>query len=90
MYSYIIASRDEMEEDPAGLMVAESRGPKEDHKKSGVALFCYFMLGAGVLGPWNAFITAVDYFAHVFGEAGHYPASLTGLGIRPPFARLGN
>jgi equilibrative nucleoside transporter 1/2/3 len=27
---------------------------------------CYFLLGCGFLAPWNAFITAVDYFAAVF------------------------
>jgi hypothetical protein len=30
------------------------------------AYACYFLLGSGVLAPWNAFITAADYYAAVF------------------------
>ncbi|CAD7695186.1 unnamed protein product [Ostreobium quekettii] len=32
----------------------------------GGAYLCFVVLGAGVLAPWNAFITAVDYFAKVY------------------------
>jgi equilibrative nucleoside transporter 1/2/3 len=26
----------------------------------------YFLLGAGILAPWNALLTAIDYFALLF------------------------
>ncbi|ERM98869.1 equilibrative nucleotide transporter 1 [Amborella trichopoda] len=31
-----------------------------------LAYIIYFILGAGFLVPWNAFITAVDYFAYLY------------------------
>lgn len=34
-----------------------------------LAYAVYFILGAGFLLPWNAFITAVDYFAHLYPGA---------------------
>eukprot|EP00879_Flechtneria_rotunda_P030561 GHRR01033209.1.p1 GENE.GHRR01033209.1~~GHRR01033209.1.p1 ORF type:complete len:168 (+),score=44.25 GHRR01033209.1:100-603(+) len=37
---------------------------KEQHTKA--AYCCYFLLGSGILAPWNAFITAADYFEAVF------------------------
>ncbi|KAF6258945.1 nucleoside transporter-domain-containing protein [Scenedesmus sp. NREL 46B-D3] len=33
---------------------------------AGLAYACYFLLGSGILAPWNAFITAADYFEAVF------------------------
>ncbi|PIA57739.1 hypothetical protein AQUCO_00600454v1 [Aquilegia coerulea] len=34
-----------------------------------LAYIIYFILGAGFLLPWNAFITAVDYFSYLYPEA---------------------
>ncbi|RWW57235.1 hypothetical protein BHE74_00035988 [Ensete ventricosum] len=34
-----------------------------------VAYAVYFTLGAGFLLPWNAFITAVDYFSYLYPDA---------------------
>ncbi|WIA30418.1 hypothetical protein OEZ86_000502 [Tetradesmus obliquus] len=33
---------------------------------AGLAYACFFLLGSGILAPWNAFITAADYFEAVF------------------------
>ncbi|KAL5998508.1 Epsin-1, required for endocytosis and actin patch assembly [Asimina triloba] len=33
-----------------------------------LAYIVYFSLGAGFLLPWNAFITAVDYFAYIYPD----------------------
>ena len=30
-----------------------------------LGLMCYFVLGMGFLAPWNAFVTAIDYFAAI-------------------------
>jgi hypothetical protein len=38
--------------------------------QSRLAFACYFLLGCGVLAPWNAFITGVDYYGAVF-PVGH-------------------
>ncbi|KAG1666696.1 hypothetical protein FOA52_013608 [Chlamydomonas sp. UWO 241] len=35
---------------------------------SRLASLCYFLLGAGLLSTWNAFISAVDYFAAIYGS----------------------
>ncbi|WCJ30049.1 Nucleoside transporter family protein [Euphorbia peplus] len=37
--------------------------PKDTYK---IAYIIHFLLGAGNLLPWNAFITAVDYFSHLY------------------------
>ncbi|KAG6429588.1 hypothetical protein SASPL_107640 [Salvia splendens] len=34
-----------------------------------LAYIIYFTLGAGYLLPWNAFITAVDYFSFLYPDA---------------------
>lgn len=34
-----------------------------------LAYIVYFTLGAGFLVPWNAFITAVDYFSYLYPDA---------------------
>ena len=49
--------------DPAEIIVSFFGTPKDR-----IAVICYFLLGAGLLAPWNAFITATDYFADAFGE----------------------
>lgn len=43
---------------------AHRRPPPEDDLHLAYAV--YFILGAGFLLPWNAFITAVDYFAYLY------------------------
>ncbi|XP_010905297.1 equilibrative nucleotide transporter 1 [Elaeis guineensis] len=40
--------------------------PKDNYH---VAYLVYFTLGAGFLVPWNAFITAVDYFGYLYPAA---------------------
>ena len=32
-----------------------------------IGLACYFLLGAGLLAPLNAFLSAIDYFSLFFG-----------------------
>eukprot|EP00775_Hariotina_reticulata_P011647 gene11647-11792_t len=46
------------------LSPAHLQGAKEQHTR--LAYACYFALGSGILAPWNAFITAADYFEAVF------------------------
>ncbi len=31
-----------------------------------LGLFSYFILGAAFLAPWNAYLTAIDYFTAVY------------------------
>lgn len=38
-----------------------------------IGLVCYFLLGAALLAPWNAFLTAIDYFSAVYVSALHEP-----------------
>ncbi|CAD6247010.1 unnamed protein product [Miscanthus lutarioriparius] len=45
-----------------------SAGPAPDDRLS-FAYLIFFTLGAGFLLPWNAFITAVDYFAFLYPGA---------------------
>ncbi|KAJ0724297.1 putative equilibrative nucleoside transporter, MFS transporter superfamily [Helianthus annuus] len=39
--------------------------PKDTYK---IAYIIHFLLGAGNLLPWNAFITAIDYFGHLYPD----------------------
>ena len=34
--------------------------------QGGLVYLCFFLFGAGLLAPWNAFITAVDYFNYLW------------------------
>lgn len=43
-----------------------SAAPKDNYH---VTYMVYFILGAGFLLPWNAFITAVDYFSYLYPAA---------------------
>ncbi|MCI10012.1 equilibrative nucleotide transporter 8-like, partial [Trifolium medium] len=43
-----------------------SSDPTETRDAYRVAYIIHFLLGAGNLLPWNAFITAVDYFAYLY------------------------
>ena len=47
------------EEDGVGVVMAAAAGPKDGWN---VAYSIYLLLGAGYLVPWNAYITAIDYF----------------------------
>ncbi|CAM8879823.1 unnamed protein product [Rhodiola kirilowii] len=42
---------------------------KPPHDSFHLAYLVYFTLGFGFLLPWNAFITAVDYFAYLYPDA---------------------
>uniref|UniRef100_A0A0D9X5D5 Equilibrative nucleotide transporter 1 n=1 Tax=Leersia perrieri TaxID=77586 RepID=A0A0D9X5D5_9ORYZ len=44
-----------------------SRPPPAD--RLGIAYIIFFTLGAGFLLPWNAYITAVDYFSYLYPGA---------------------
>ena len=43
--------------------------PAKPEDKFHLAYITYFTLGVGFLLPWNAFITAVDYFSYLYPEA---------------------
>ncbi|KAK1259947.1 Equilibrative nucleotide transporter 1 [Acorus gramineus] len=49
--------------DGEALIDSSSEVPKDHYR---VAYVVFFTLGAGFLLPWNAFITAVDYFAYLY------------------------
>ncbi|KAH7663951.1 Equilibrative nucleoside transporter protein [Dioscorea alata] len=46
-----------------------ARHPPPPEEGSFTAYVIYFILGAGYLLPWNAFITAVDYFSYLYPSA---------------------
>lgn len=46
-----------------------SDNPKIPEDSFHLAYIVYFTLGAGYLLPWNAFITAVDYFIYLYPDA---------------------
>ncbi|KAK6922165.1 Equilibrative nucleoside transporter [Dillenia turbinata] len=49
----------------AGLLQTDKNVPKDSFH---LAYIIYFALGAGYLLPWNAFITAVDYFDYIYPD----------------------
>lgn len=53
-------------DEEASVAVAIRAVPKD---RFHVAYLVYFTLGAGFLLPWNAFITAVDYFSYLYPAA---------------------
>ncbi|XP_057493338.1 equilibrative nucleotide transporter 1-like [Actinidia eriantha] len=54
----------------SSLLLTPKESPNKIPKDSfHVAYAIYFILGAGYLLPWNAFITAVDYFSYLYPEA---------------------
>ncbi|XP_048536407.1 equilibrative nucleotide transporter 1 [Triticum urartu] len=53
---------------PAGSAEAE-RPPPPPADRLGVGYLIFFTLGAGFLLPWNAYITAVDYFSYLYPGA---------------------
>ncbi|KAL5222014.1 hypothetical protein ABZP36_026727 [Zizania latifolia] len=52
---------------PAGSEEPAARPPPAD--RLGISYLIFFTLGAGFLLPWNAFITAVDYFSYLYPGA---------------------
>jgi hypothetical protein len=44
------------------------------HQHTKLAAACYFLLGSGILAPWNALITGADYFEEIFPVRPHLPA----------------
>ena len=52
---------------PAGSAEVEHPPPPAD--RLGVGYLIFFTLGAGFLLPWNAYITAVDYFSYLYPGA---------------------
>ncbi|KAK9145303.1 hypothetical protein Sjap_005206 [Stephania japonica] len=63
----------EGEGEEEALLIGDRSRPS--HEKSEIprdsfhlAYIIYFTLGAGFLLPWNAFITAVDYFSYLYPE----------------------
>ncbi|KAJ8644322.1 hypothetical protein MRB53_006070 [Persea americana] len=59
------------EEEEDALLTPPSSAPKTKIPKDSFhfAYIVYFTLGTGYLLPWNAFITAVDYFAFLYPGA---------------------
>lgn len=58
-------------ESATSLLIPEppSNNPKVPQDSFHLAYIIYFTLGAGYLLPWNAFITAVDYFTYLYPDA---------------------
>lgn len=52
------------------LLLPSPSGPKKiPEDKFHLGYIIYFTLGLGYLLPWNVFITAVDYFSHLYPNA---------------------
>lgn len=59
-----------VEEEGRILLLPSSASQEKVPKDSfNLAYIIYFTLGTGYLLPWNAFITAVDYFSYLYPEA---------------------
>jgi hypothetical protein len=43
-----------------------SIGQADQLKHTRLAAACYFLLGSGILAPWNALITAADFYETVY------------------------
>lgn len=58
-------------ESDSTLLLPSGSGTKEKapEDKWHLAYMIYFFLGFGYLLPWNAFITAVDYFSYLYPDA---------------------
>ncbi|XVE92447.1 hypothetical protein REPUB_Repub01dG0098100 [Reevesia pubescens] len=53
----------------SAILLHTSLKPAKSEDKFHLAYIIYFMLSVGFLLPWNAFITAVDYFSYLYPEA---------------------
>lgn len=54
---------EKMESTPKSSSADQPPEPRDTYK---IAYIIHFLLGAGNLLPWNAFITAVDYFGYLY------------------------
>ncbi|XP_051146269.1 equilibrative nucleotide transporter 1 [Andrographis paniculata] len=63
------AAVEEESESAALLIPEESNSEKIPTDSFHFVYIIYFSLGAGYLLPWNAFITAVDYFTYLYPDA---------------------
>ena len=54
---------------PTPETVATTTSNKVPEDSFHLAYIIYFTLGFGFLLPWNAFITAVDYFSYIYPDA---------------------
>lgn len=52
----------------SALLLSQQKPPKPDDAFH-LAYIIHFTLGVGYLLPWNAFITAVDYFSYLYPDA---------------------
>ncbi|PON98936.1 Equilibrative nucleoside transporter [Trema orientale] len=52
--------------EPETVASSTSKAPEDSYH---LAYIIYFTLGLGFLLPWNAFITAVDYFSYIYPDA---------------------
>ena len=50
----------------SSVLASSSLPPSEPRDERDVAYWSCFALGAGLLFPWNAYISAVDYFASLY------------------------
>ncbi|XWS34822.1 hypothetical protein CRYUN_Cryun21dG0070200 [Craigia yunnanensis] len=57
------------EPDSESALLHSPMKPAKPEDKFHLAYIIYFTLGVGYLLPWNAFITAVDYFSYLYPEA---------------------
>ncbi|KAL9676911.1 hypothetical protein QQ045_005133 [Rhodiola kirilowii] len=53
-------------ESPMKFLGDDDQAHTEPHDTYRIAYMIHFFLGAGNLLPWNAFITAIDYFGYVY------------------------
>ncbi|CAM8967387.1 unnamed protein product [Rhodiola kirilowii] len=53
-------------ESPMKYLGDDDQAHTEPHDTYRIAYMIHFFLGAGNLLPWNAFITAIDYFGYVY------------------------
>ncbi|CAI9761756.1 unnamed protein product [Fraxinus pennsylvanica] len=66
-----VAAAVDGDSESASLLIpkSSSTNPQKIPKDSfNMAYIIYFTLGAGYLLPWNAFITAVDYFSYLYPD----------------------
>ncbi|KAL5759795.1 hypothetical protein ACOSP7_018304 [Xanthoceras sorbifolium] len=56
-------------ESESSLLLAAASPQKPPEDTFHLAYIIYFILGLGFLLPWNAFITAVDYFSYLYPDA---------------------
>ncbi len=63
---WIVARNSTMEEDAEQQLLSATPEPRDDYN---AAYSVFFALGVGLILPWNAFISAVDYFQVLYPDA---------------------